>query len=169
VWSVSPRALQVLTEDQMAVMERASAIPSATRPVFPVAGHRHQLTPDLPGGLTLARRGHSRLRRSVKHEALVSIDFSTCFLSDNERSYTRQVDHGIKKMMGTMRKKVAKSNDDALAAFVAKKVEIDLMLTRLGALSDDHFGVARRGHLERCRLLGAPRRPSKANHRHGRR
>jgi hypothetical protein len=126
----------------MAVMERASAIPSATRPVFPVAGHRHQLTPDLPGGLTLARRGHSRLRRSVKHEALVSIDFSTCFLSDNERSYTRQVDHGIKKMMGTMRKKVAKSNDDALAAFVAKKVEIDLMLTRLGALSDDHFGVA---------------------------
>jgi hypothetical protein len=45
-------------------------------------------------------------------------------------------------MMGTMRKKAAKSNIDALAAFVAKKAEIDLMLTRLGALSDDHFGVA---------------------------
>jgi len=45
-------------------------------------------------------------------------------------------------MMGTVRKKVAKSNDDALAGFVAKKAEIDLMLTRLGALSDDHFGVA---------------------------
>ena len=49
---------------------------------------------------------------------------------------------GIKKMMGAMREKAAKSNDDALAAFVAKKAEIDLMLTRLGALSDDHFGVA---------------------------
>ena len=43
-------------------------------------------------------------------------------------------------MMGTMRKKTA--NDAVLTAFVAKKVEIDLMLTRLGALSDDHFGVA---------------------------
>jgi hypothetical protein len=28
-----------------------------------------------------------------------------------------------------------------LAAFAAKKVGIDLMLTRLQALSDDHFGV----------------------------
>ena len=37
-------------------------------------------------------------------------------------------------------KKIAKSNDDALAAFVAKKAEIDTMLTRLQALSDDHFG-----------------------------
>jgi hypothetical protein len=73
---------------------------------------------------------------------LVSIDLSTCFLSDNERSYTRQVDQGIKKMMGTIRKNAAKSNDDALAAFVAKKAEIDRMLTRLGTLSDDHFGVA---------------------------
>jgi hypothetical protein len=45
-------------------------------------------------------------------------------------------------MMGTVQKKAAKSKIDALAAFVAKKAEIDLMLTRLGALSDDHFGVA---------------------------
>ena len=35
-----------------------------------------------------------------------------------------------------------KSNDDALTAFVAKKAEIDAMLRRLQALSDDHFGVA---------------------------
>jgi len=35
-----------------------------------------------------------------------------------------------------------KSNDDALAAFVSKKAEIDTMLTRLQALSDDHFGLA---------------------------
>ena len=34
------------------------------------------------------------------------------------------------------------SNDRALAAFVAKKAEIDTMLARLQALSDDHFGVA---------------------------
>jgi hypothetical protein len=34
-----------------------------------------------------------------------------------------------------------RSNDDALAAFVQKKVEIDAMLARLQSLSDDHFGV----------------------------
>ena len=39
-------------------------------------------------------------------------------------------------------KKTSKSNDDALAAFVARKAEIDAMLTRIQALSDDHFGVA---------------------------
>jgi len=39
-------------------------------------------------------------------------------------------------------KKTTKSKDDLLAAFVAKKIEIDLMLTRLKSLSDDHFGVA---------------------------
>ena len=32
------------------------------------------------------------------------------------------------------------SNDDALAAFVSKKAEIDTMLSRLQSLSDDHFG-----------------------------
>ena len=39
-------------------------------------------------------------------------------------------------------KKTSKSDDDALAAFVARKAEIDAMLTRIQALSDDHFGVA---------------------------
>ncbi|HYZ26698.1 MAG TPA: hypothetical protein VE597_07305 [Geminicoccaceae bacterium] len=39
-------------------------------------------------------------------------------------------------------KKTSKSNDDALAAFVARKAEIDAMLTRIQTLSDDHFGVA---------------------------
>jgi hypothetical protein len=38
--------------------------------------------------------------------------------------------------------KTIKSNDDALAAFVARKAEIDAMLTRIQTLSDDHFGVA---------------------------
>ena len=36
----------------------------------------------------------------------------------------------------------AKSREQALAAFVSKKAEIDAMLTRLHALSDDHFGYA---------------------------
>jgi len=36
----------------------------------------------------------------------------------------------------------AKSREQALAAFVSKKAEIDAMLTRLQALSDDHFGYA---------------------------
>ncbi len=40
------------------------------------------------------------------------------------------------------RKISIKSNDEALAAFIAKKAEIDTMLKRLQALSDDHFGVA---------------------------
>jgi hypothetical protein len=39
-------------------------------------------------------------------------------------------------------KTITKSNDDALAAFVARKAEIDTMLTRLQTLSDDHFDVA---------------------------
>jgi hypothetical protein len=34
-----------------------------------------------------------------------------------------------------------KSNDAALAAFVARKAEIDTMLARIQALSDDHFGL----------------------------
>ena len=37
---------------------------------------------------------------------------------------------------------IAKSKSQALAAFVSKKAEIDAMLTRLQALSDDHFGYA---------------------------
>ena len=38
--------------------------------------------------------------------------------------------------------KIAESKEQALAAFVSKKAEIDEMLTRLQALSDDHFGYA---------------------------
>ena len=37
---------------------------------------------------------------------------------------------------------LASSNEDALAAFVQKKAEIDAMLTRLQTLSADHFGYA---------------------------
>ena len=36
----------------------------------------------------------------------------------------------------------AKSTEQALAAFVSKKAEIDAMLTRLQALSDDHFNYS---------------------------
>jgi hypothetical protein len=39
--------------------------------------------------------------------------------------------------------KIAKSREQALAAFICKKVETDTMLTRLPALSDDHFGLRR--------------------------
>ena len=34
------------------------------------------------------------------------------------------------------------ANDEALAAFVTRKAEIDTMLERLARLSGDHFGVA---------------------------
>ena len=42
-------------------------------------------------------------------------------------------------MSPRMHKQIAKSREQALAAFISKKAEIDAMLTRLQALSDDHF------------------------------
>ena len=44
-------------------------------------------------------------------------------------------------MIESIRKTSLKSNDDALAAFVSRKAEIDTMLSRLQALSDDHFNT----------------------------
>jgi hypothetical protein len=35
-----------------------------------------------------------------------------------------------------------RSSEHAMAAFVSKKAEIDAMLARLQALSDDHFGYS---------------------------
>jgi hypothetical protein len=49
---------------------------------------------------------------------------------------------GVPKMNPRTPKTITKSNDDAPAAFVARKAEIDAMLTRLQTLSDDHFDVA---------------------------
>ncbi len=40
-----------------------------------------------------------------------------------------------------MTRKPARTNGAALAAFVAKKMEIDALLARLQAFSDDHFGA----------------------------
>jgi hypothetical protein len=45
-------------------------------------------------------------------------------------------------MSTRIQRQIARSSEDALAAFVSKKAEIDAMLTRLQALSDDHFGYA---------------------------
>jgi hypothetical protein len=42
-------------------------------------------------------------------------------------------------MSPKMQKQIARSNEDALAAFVSRKAEIDAMLTRMQALSDEHF------------------------------
>ena len=44
-------------------------------------------------------------------------------------------------MSPRMQSQIAKSKE-ALAAFVSKKAEIDAMLTRLQALSDDHFNYS---------------------------
>jgi hypothetical protein len=46
------------------------------------------------------------------------------------------------KMSTRTRNQIAKSKEQALAAFVAKEAEIDAMLTRLQALSDDHFNYS---------------------------
>jgi hypothetical protein len=39
-----------------------------------------------------------------------------------------------------MQNRIARSKEQALAAFVCRKAEIDAMLARLQALSADHFG-----------------------------
>jgi hypothetical protein len=46
------------------------------------------------------------------------------------------------KMSPRFQNQIAKSKDEALAAFVSRKAEIDEMLTRLQAFSDDHFGYS---------------------------
>ena len=45
-------------------------------------------------------------------------------------------------MSPKLQKQIAKSKEQALAAFVSKKAEIDSMLERIKTLSDDHFGYA---------------------------
>jgi hypothetical protein len=45
-------------------------------------------------------------------------------------------------MIARTSKTKMRSNGDALAAFVQKKAEIDAMLSRLQALSDEHFGYS---------------------------
>jgi hypothetical protein len=46
------------------------------------------------------------------------------------------------KMSARIQKQIARSNEDALAAFVEKKAEIDAMLARLQALSAEHFNYS---------------------------
>ena len=45
-------------------------------------------------------------------------------------------------MSPRLQNQIAKSKEEALAAFVSKKAEIDAMLTRLQTLSDDHFSYS---------------------------
>jgi hypothetical protein len=45
-------------------------------------------------------------------------------------------------MSPRLQNQIAKSREEALAAFVSKKAEIDAMVTRLQALSDDHFNYS---------------------------
>jgi hypothetical protein len=45
-------------------------------------------------------------------------------------------------MIARTSKSMIKSNKDALAAFVQKKAEIDAILARVQALSDDHFSYS---------------------------
>lgn len=42
----------------------------------------------------------------------------------------------------TTKRRYAADNSEALAAFVARKTEIDTMRQRLASFSDEHFGVA---------------------------
>jgi hypothetical protein len=46
------------------------------------------------------------------------------------------------KMNARLKQQDQRNHEQALAAFVAKKAEIDAMLARFQALSDDHFGCS---------------------------
>jgi len=46
------------------------------------------------------------------------------------------------KMSPRLQNQIAKSKEEALATFVSKQAEIDAMLSRLQALSDDHFNYS---------------------------
>jgi hypothetical protein len=52
-------------------------------------------------------------------------------------------------MIARTRKTKTSSSQDALAAFVQRKAEIDAMLTRLQSLSDDHFNYSPDGRVGR--------------------
>jgi hypothetical protein len=45
-------------------------------------------------------------------------------------------------MSPRLQNQIAKSREEALAAFVSRKAAIDATLIRLQALSDDHFGYS---------------------------
>ena len=45
-------------------------------------------------------------------------------------------------MSPKLKNQITKSREQALAAFVSRKAEIDEMLTRLQKLSDDHFNYS---------------------------
>ena len=45
-------------------------------------------------------------------------------------------------MSPKLQNQIAKSKEQALAAFVSKKAEIDSMLDRIKSLSDDHFNYS---------------------------
>jgi hypothetical protein len=49
---------------------------------------------------------------------------------------------GAGKMSTRPRKQIIRSNEDALAAFISRKADIETMLGRLQGLSADHFGYA---------------------------
>jgi hypothetical protein len=76
----------------------------------------------------------------IKH--LILGDFA--FLLDDRGG--RSI-HGLRQeyraeptMSPKTRNQIDKSKEDALAAFIARKQEIDQMLARLQALSNEHFG-----------------------------
>jgi hypothetical protein len=59
-----------------------------------------------------------------------------------EEAFIKLDKDGRSEMNARLHQLNARSSEQALAAFVSKKAEIDAMLTGLQALSDDHFGVA---------------------------
>jgi hypothetical protein len=69
-----------------------------------------------------------------------AIESFFCWLSSQEEAFIGSTNTEPEMIARTHQPKT-RSNEDALAAFVQKKAEIDAMLTRLQALSDEHFGV----------------------------
>ena len=60
----------------------------------------------------------------------------------SDEAFIALVISGSKKMSPRMQNQIIRSREQALAAFVSRKAEIDTMLMRLQALSEDHFGYS---------------------------
>jgi hypothetical protein len=105
--------------------------------------HRRLAHPDPARKLTVAGRPpiHTQTRKSSIRSLIRS---AFLLASSAERSVHRliKVADAETKMSPRIQKQIAKSREKALAAFVSKKAEIDAMLTRLQALSADHFNYS---------------------------
>jgi hypothetical protein len=93
-----------------------------------------------PDDQKIARQPSAGAQVKSKNSTIGSI---LLWLSPPEEAFITSDEDGRRpKMSPGIQNQIARSKEQALAAFVSKKIEIDTMLARLQALSDDHFGYS---------------------------